>query len=76
MVMSTKNKPVERVVDALEGEDLVPLGSFKAQETGEGGIMVPFPQPHARNAGLQQSSDVKISLHAPTGGIVVIPDAE
>lgn len=61
----------EMIAQAIEDDDLVPLGEKKAQES-EGAIYVPFPQPHARNQGLEQSSQVKVYLHAPSGALVVI----
>jgi hypothetical protein len=71
--MSTKLSPKEIIVAASD-DDVIDLGEFRAQEVGNGGINVPYPQPHARNAGLEQSSPVEIYFHAGTGGIVVMPE--
>jgi hypothetical protein len=76
MDVSTKNNPAQLVAEAYQDEMVAPLGEFLAQKTGNGGIRVPFPQPHARQAGLAQSQPVEIYLHVPTGGIIVIPAGE
>jgi len=75
LIMSAESRnPAERVADALDDDDLVPLGERKAQENGEGdAIYLPYPQPHARNQGLEQSAAVEVFLHASTGAVVLIP---
>jgi len=36
-------------------------------------IYVPYPQPHARNQDIEQSSEVELALLAGTGVIMVAP---
>ena len=66
--------PTERVHRALQdnSDDLTLLGSRRAQDH-DGGIYVPYPQPHARNDGVEQSTEIDIYRHDPTGAIVVLP---
>ncbi|MBO4248878.1 hypothetical protein IL252_13725 [Halomicrobium sp. IBSBa] len=58
---------------ALSDSPVVPLGDAKAQEQGGSSIYVPYPQPHARNQGIEQSSEVELALLAGTGVIMVAP---
>lgn len=43
-----------------------------AQENNTG-IYVSWPQPHARNQGIEQGTDVEVLLHAETGAMIYLP---
>jgi len=64
----------EKLAEAFGDLDLIPLGTRKAQEQGNGSaVYLPFPQPHARNQGIEQSTSIEIGLHPPTGAVVFLP---
>jgi len=64
----------ELIAQTLDDDDLIPLGERKAQEVGENdAIYLPFPQPHARNQGLEQSSPVKVYFHPSTKAVIWLP---
>jgi hypothetical protein len=64
--------PTERIADAIEDDDLTPLGSKRAQEQ-DGAVYLPFPQPFARNEDVTQSTEVDVFRHDATGAIIHIP---
>ena len=68
-----KKTPEEVVSLMMESEKAVPLGEYSAWNSGNGGVVVPFPQPYARNAGLEGGGDVEIYLDTETGGIYIRP---
>ena len=51
---------------------LLALGGKKVQKFS-GACYVPFPQPHARNFGLEQSEEVETHIDSRTGALVVLP---
>lgn len=60
-----------RAVQAMGGT-LVPVGTRVAQDRN-GGIYVPFVQPFARQAGIEQGTEVGCLLHVETGALIVTP---
>lgn len=62
------------VSEAFGSKDTIPLGTRTALNQGEGdSIYVPYPQPHARNTGIEHESKVDIHLHGPTGAVIIMP---
>lgn len=70
--MSAQTEARELLGEVIDDDSLVPLGERNAQEK-QGSVYVPFPQPHARQRGIKQSTTVRYALHAPTGALVVLP---
>lgn len=70
--MASATAPRTRANELFPEDSLLALGERKAQEHGDG-CYVPFPQPHARNFGVEQSSTVDIHIDSRTGALVVLP---
>lgn len=70
--MSAQTQARELLGDVIDDDSLVPLGERSAQEK-QGSVYIPFPQPHARQCGIEQSTTVRYALHAPTGALLVLP---
>lgn len=66
-----KQTPREKANELLTSRFL-PLGQKRVQEIS-GASYVPFPQPHARHFGLEQSVQVETHIDARTGALVVLP---
>lgn len=73
--MSSRPTPTELIAEAMDEDELVPIGERKAVNWG-GSIYVPFPQPHARQQVLEQSSEVEAFLHPQTGALIIHPNLE
>lgn len=67
----SKPRPRELANQVLNSRFL-PLGERKVQEIGDA-CYVAFPQPHAREFGVEQSATVEAHIHAGTGALVVLP---
>jgi len=67
----TQKTPRELIAEVSEG-DLTPLGTRKAQ-SDDGAIYVCWPQPFASNQGLEQSTEIEVYRHDPTGAMVFMP---
>lgn len=70
--MGSTTAPRTKANDLFPEDSLLALGERKAQEHGDG-YYVPFPQPHARHFGIEQSSTVEIHIDSRTGALVVLP---
>jgi len=57
---------------SIDASALVPLDP-KSALNKQGSIYAPFPQPHARRAGVEHQSKVTPVLHAPTGAMIMLP---
>jgi hypothetical protein len=57
---------------SIDTSTLVPLDPKSAQEK-ERCVYVPYPQPHARQAGVDHQAKVTPVLHAPTGAMIILP---
>lgn len=67
-------RPEERVADAAETEswEFIELDSVEAQDDS-GSIRPAWPQPWARRAGVEQSTEVTPVVHVPTGAVLFLP---
>lgn len=57
---------------SIDASALVPLDP-KSALSKQGSIYVPYPQPHARRAGIDHTTKVTPVLHAPTGAMIMLP---
>lgn len=64
--------PRTRANELFPEGSLLALGEKLVQEIS-GSYYVPFPLPHARNFGLEQSAEVDIHIDSRTGALVVLP---
>lgn len=63
-----------RAHDLFPDDALLPLGERKVQDIGKSPTAyVAYPQPHARNNGLTQSTKVDLYIDGITGALLVLP---
>jgi hypothetical protein len=60
-----------RVLDALDPDDFIELEDRQAKPDGSA-IYVPWPQPHARKAGVDGATGVRPYVH-PSGALLYLP---
>lgn len=70
--MASAMSPRTRANELFPDGSLLGLGSKNVQEIS-GACYVPFPQPHARQFGLEQSEEVQTFIDSRTGALVVLP---
>lgn len=74
--MSDHSSPRYRAFEqlgALDGDDLLGLGTRKAISSGESAVYYPFPQPFARERGVDPGTDAEVFLHPETNVLLVVP---
>jgi hypothetical protein len=68
--------PVDRVLDALDDDNVVPLDSYKIQRNGDGGLSVTFPASAARANDLEAGDEVEGFVYGSNGALVFIQEEE
>jgi len=64
--------PAERALEALDDDNVVPLGDYKVQQNGDGGFSITFPAPAARKNDLEAGDEVDGFLYGSNGALVFI----
>lgn len=57
-----------------ESDGLVGLGEKRAIPSGDCAVYYPWPQPHARNRGVEPGTRAKIYLHPAMNVLLVVPN--
>ena len=68
--------PVDRALEALDDDNVVPLGSYKVQENGDGGLSITFPASAGRKNDMEAGDEIDAFLYGSNGALVFIREEE
>jgi hypothetical protein len=68
--------PAERALEALDDDNVIPLGGYKIQQQGDGGLSITLPAAAARKNGLEAGDELDAFLYGSNGALVIVSKEE